>query len=54
MATPPLRPRSIITDSQAPTTLQPQHRPQANGISPENTGAREGPPSNAETAECRV
>ncbi len=43
MATPPLRPRSIRTDSQTPTTPQLQHRSQANGISPKNTGTREGP-----------
>ncbi len=30
--TPPLRPRSIRTDSQAPTTLQRQHRPEANEV----------------------
>ncbi len=54
MATPPLRPRSVRISSQAPTTLYSQHRPQANGISPENTGAREGPPSHAYPVLYRI
>ncbi len=41
MTTPTLRPRGIRTDSQ--TSIQPHHRPQANRLSPESTGAREEP-----------
>ncbi len=52
--TPALRLRIIRTHSQTPTTLQPRHRLQANGISAKNVGAREGPPSHAETVDCRV
>ncbi len=49
-----LHPRSIATAGQIFTSLQPHHRPQANGISPEAKGTCEGPASNAEADKRRV
>ncbi len=54
MANPALRPGSIRTDNQTPTTPQPHHRLQANRISLQSTGARKGHPFHPGTAECRV